>query len=307
MSTTKDKLRTGEPAFGGWMLIGHPTVAELLAGEGFDWLCVDMEHGPTGIETFHQMALAVKGASCDLLARLHSCDPVQAKQVLDAGADGIVVPSVNTREEVERDPPREPVGGDAEQALAGVADEEDPPVGVVDRHHVGHVPGDELEVEVALTGHPPDDRHRTRGLAVRRVGDRTDVDLHVERAAGAFEPALDATVRLPAPRDRDDGVPRGVAPEPLRARPGSDDLLDGPADQPPEGVVGVHDPSVGPEQQGAGLQSARKRAEDGGRLVAGHRVKGSPAMRDRAKSRGYAVCKNLVGSGRGPGDPAALR
>jgi 2-dehydro-3-deoxyglucarate aldolase len=84
------------------MMIGHPTVAEVMAGEGFDWIGVDMEHTSTGIRAFHEIALAVKGTSCDLLARLHSCDPVQAKLVLDAGAAGIIVPTVNTPEEAAR-------------------------------------------------------------------------------------------------------------------------------------------------------------------------------------------------------------
>jgi 2-keto-3-deoxy-L-rhamnonate aldolase RhmA len=41
MGRTKDRLRRGETALGGWIMIGHPTVAELLAGEGFDRLGVD--------------------------------------------------------------------------------------------------------------------------------------------------------------------------------------------------------------------------------------------------------------------------
>lgn len=41
MGQTKDRLRRGEPALGGWMMVGHPTVVELLAGAGFDRLCVD--------------------------------------------------------------------------------------------------------------------------------------------------------------------------------------------------------------------------------------------------------------------------
>ena len=102
MGRTKDKLRRGEPALGGWMMIGHPTVAELLAGEGFDWLGVDMEHTATDVREFYEVVRAVKGTGVDVLARLHSCDPVQAKLVLDAGAQGIIVPSVNSPEEAAR-------------------------------------------------------------------------------------------------------------------------------------------------------------------------------------------------------------
>jgi 2-dehydro-3-deoxyglucarate aldolase len=95
---TKDKLKKGQPAFGGWMMIGHPTVAELMAGEGFDWIAVDMEHTPIDLPTFENIARAVKPAGCELLVRLSSCDPVLTQRVLDAGADGIIVPMVNTPE-----------------------------------------------------------------------------------------------------------------------------------------------------------------------------------------------------------------
>jgi len=95
---TKDKLKNGHPAFGGWVMIGHPTSAELMAGEGFDWIAVDMEHTPIDLPTFENIARAVKPAGCELLVRLSSCDPVLTKRVLDAGADGIIVPLVNTAE-----------------------------------------------------------------------------------------------------------------------------------------------------------------------------------------------------------------
>lgn len=96
MGRTKEKLRRGEPALGGWIMIGHPAIAEIMAGEGFDWIGVDLEHTATDVKTFYEIALAAKGTGCDLLARLHSCDPVLAKLVLDAGAHGIIVPSVDT-------------------------------------------------------------------------------------------------------------------------------------------------------------------------------------------------------------------
>jgi 2-dehydro-3-deoxyglucarate aldolase len=96
MSLTKQKLRDAIPVFGGWLLSGNPVVAEVMAGEGFDFLVADMEHTSTGTADFYRIALAVQGSGCDLLARLPCCDPVLAKQVLDLGATGIIVPSVNT-------------------------------------------------------------------------------------------------------------------------------------------------------------------------------------------------------------------
>jgi 2-keto-3-deoxy-L-rhamnonate aldolase RhmA len=96
MGRTKQKLKTGEVVLGGWMMIGHPAVAEIMAGEGFDWLAVDMEHTATTLRDLENIALALKGTGCDLLVRLHSCDAAQAKLVLDIGAAGIIVPAVNT-------------------------------------------------------------------------------------------------------------------------------------------------------------------------------------------------------------------
>ena len=96
MSKTKDKIHQGQPVFGGWTLTGHPAVAEIMAAEGFDFLVADMEHTQISVEAFYHIALAAKGTDCDVLARLPSCDAVLAKQVLDLGAAGIIVPSVNT-------------------------------------------------------------------------------------------------------------------------------------------------------------------------------------------------------------------
>jgi 2-keto-3-deoxy-L-rhamnonate aldolase RhmA len=96
MGETKQKLKSGQAALGGWIMIGHPSVAEVMAGEGFDWIAVDLEHTSTSLDDLHAIALALKGTNCDLLVRLHSCDAVQAKLVLDIGAAGIIVPTVNT-------------------------------------------------------------------------------------------------------------------------------------------------------------------------------------------------------------------
>jgi 2-dehydro-3-deoxyglucarate aldolase len=99
MGRTKEKLQAGEPAIGGWIMIGHPSVAEIMAAEGFDWIAVDMEHTSISVRDFHEIALALKGTGCDLLARLPSCDPVLTKLVLDNGGAGIIVPSVCTPEQ----------------------------------------------------------------------------------------------------------------------------------------------------------------------------------------------------------------
>jgi 2-keto-3-deoxy-L-rhamnonate aldolase RhmA len=88
MARTKEKLQSGQHALGGWIMIGHPSVAEILAGERFDWLAVDMEHTSTTVRMFHELSLAVKGTGADLLVRLPGHDPQITKLVLDSGAGG---------------------------------------------------------------------------------------------------------------------------------------------------------------------------------------------------------------------------
>lgn len=102
MGLAKEKLMKGDVALGAWNMIPHPNVAEIMAGENFDWICVDMEHTAQDFQTLENIARAVKGSGKDLLVRLPSCDDVAAKKALDCGADGIIVPCVNTREEAER-------------------------------------------------------------------------------------------------------------------------------------------------------------------------------------------------------------
>lgn len=102
MGKSKEKLMKGDVALGAWNMIPHPNVAEMMAGEDFDWICVDMEHTSQDYQTLENIARAVNGSGKDLLVRLPSCDDVAAKKVLDLGADGIIVPCVNTREEAER-------------------------------------------------------------------------------------------------------------------------------------------------------------------------------------------------------------
>jgi len=94
MNKTKAKLKNNEVALGGWMLIPHPAIAELMAGEGFDWIALDMEHAAVDLAAVEQIARAVSPSGCDLFVRLDGVNPVLAKHVLDAGAKGVIVPSV---------------------------------------------------------------------------------------------------------------------------------------------------------------------------------------------------------------------
>jgi 4-hydroxy-2-oxoheptanedioate aldolase len=95
------RLRAGEPSLGSWLAIPSPVSARYMAQLGFDWLTVDIEHQPAGIETAAQMFAAIVANGTAPLARVPWNTGENIKRVLDCGAWGIVVPMVNTRDEAE--------------------------------------------------------------------------------------------------------------------------------------------------------------------------------------------------------------
>ena len=87
---------------GAWLQIGHPACAEIHARAGFDWICVDLEHGAIGIESMTDMFRTIDGFDCTPVARLPLNDPIWIHRTLDAGARGLIIPMVKTAEEADR-------------------------------------------------------------------------------------------------------------------------------------------------------------------------------------------------------------
>jgi 4-hydroxy-2-oxoheptanedioate aldolase len=92
----KKRLRDGETLLGTWLSIGDGLAAELMACVGWDWLLLDMEHGPIPLSTAAPMAIAVRAGGVTPFVRPAWNDGSQIQRVLDLGAYGIVVPMVNT-------------------------------------------------------------------------------------------------------------------------------------------------------------------------------------------------------------------
>lgn len=104
MTTLNDKFDTEANLVGAWLSIGHPTVAEVTAAQEFDFVLIDTEHTPLGLETVENMDRGVEAAEGDTetLVRVPSNDPVRIKRTLDIGVSGIMVPMVETVEEAEQ-------------------------------------------------------------------------------------------------------------------------------------------------------------------------------------------------------------
>lgn len=104
MNETKRKLEAGETAVGAWLLSGSPRAAEALSRTTLDWIGIDAEHAPYSPERVEATVRAI-GRETTPLVRLPSVDAAvagAAKRALDAGAEGIIVPSVETPGDAER-------------------------------------------------------------------------------------------------------------------------------------------------------------------------------------------------------------
>lgn len=94
------KLQRGQPTIGSWMQIPHGSVAEIMGNAGYDWVAVDIEHGSISIEKLPDLFRALELGATLPLVRLAQGDAKECKQVLDAGAGGVIVPMVETAEQL---------------------------------------------------------------------------------------------------------------------------------------------------------------------------------------------------------------
>jgi 2-dehydro-3-deoxyglucarate aldolase/4-hydroxy-2-oxoheptanedioate aldolase len=97
----KRTLSEGKKTAGAWLQIASPITAEIMSEAGFDWLMIDMEHGPVDILGLIAQLQAMKGSGTAALVRAPWNDFVTIKRILDTGVDGLLIPYVNTGEEAE--------------------------------------------------------------------------------------------------------------------------------------------------------------------------------------------------------------
>jgi 4-hydroxy-2-oxoheptanedioate aldolase len=91
----------GGAALGGWCTVPSSFSAEIMAHSGFDWVCVDMQHGMIDFAQMVHMLQGISSTDTAPLVRVPRNEPGIIGKSLDAGAWGIIVPMVNTREEAE--------------------------------------------------------------------------------------------------------------------------------------------------------------------------------------------------------------
>jgi 4-hydroxy-2-oxoheptanedioate aldolase len=84
------------PALGTWIKIPAMEIMELVALAGFDFVVIDLEHSPIGLESAYQLIGTALYTGVSPIVRVPGLDPGLAQRVLDAGAEGVMVPHVDT-------------------------------------------------------------------------------------------------------------------------------------------------------------------------------------------------------------------
>lgn len=102
MINLKKKLKDNALSIGSWLQFNSPDVAEVMAKAGFEWLAVDMEHGPIDVADLPDLFRAIENGGALPLVRLSENNPYLIKRVLDAGAQGIIVPMIRTADEIKQ-------------------------------------------------------------------------------------------------------------------------------------------------------------------------------------------------------------
>ena len=98
----KQKLKKNELSIGSWITIGHPSIIEVLSSAGFDWLTVDMEHTSIDYQSAQVLISTIQANDMAALVRVSKNEEVAIKRVLDAGADGVIIPMINSAEDAKR-------------------------------------------------------------------------------------------------------------------------------------------------------------------------------------------------------------
>jgi len=96
------KLHDDGLCWGTWLASGSPIITEMAATCGADWILLDMEHGYLTESEVLPNLMAAKGSAAAVIVRVPSHDPSLIGRLLDRGAQGIMVPHVNSEEEARQ-------------------------------------------------------------------------------------------------------------------------------------------------------------------------------------------------------------
>lgn len=93
-------LAADKPTVGTWLQLPSPDAAEIMARAGYDWVAVDMEHGSFGRNGLPDIFRAIEVGGAAPFARLPKAGKTEIKAALEAGAQGLIFPMIESREQL---------------------------------------------------------------------------------------------------------------------------------------------------------------------------------------------------------------
>lgn len=100
-TTTENSPSTGPLRAGAWGTLGEPRLGAALENAGFDWVCLDGQHGHFDDRAVREAFALRREPAATMLVRVLANDGPLIGRALDAGADGVIVPMVQSAEEAE--------------------------------------------------------------------------------------------------------------------------------------------------------------------------------------------------------------
>lgn len=97
----KKRIRENNLTIGTWLTIGHTSIVEILSQYKFDWIAIDIEHNLINLDSLRNLIIAGQANNTAMFVRVAKNEEVNIKYALDAGADGIIVPMINSVEDAE--------------------------------------------------------------------------------------------------------------------------------------------------------------------------------------------------------------
>jgi len=95
----KKKLKNRELTIGSWITISNPSIAEIMAKSGFEWLTIDMEHSAITLAQAQNLIQIIELSKVVPLVRVSENNPNIIKRVMDTGTLGVIIPMVNNKED----------------------------------------------------------------------------------------------------------------------------------------------------------------------------------------------------------------
>ena len=92
----KQRIHNQQPQIGGWCMSGSDTLAEAMSYVGYDYLVLDLEHGPSTTQDALPLLRAIEQTDTRAVVRLASHDPIAIKQILDLGGQTLYFPFVES-------------------------------------------------------------------------------------------------------------------------------------------------------------------------------------------------------------------